>query len=146
MTIVCDQIPAVSDTPTMIVPTEVVATGDNPERTVFDYHVTGNNKGECENLRWRRTALHVGIVGDDPDEPFSDAESDSEHDGSPAKFVHKLARIPLPQRTARPATSAGSSPATGSGGHQAVSWASRAIVAFPLVKSVRNHALAKSEA
>ena len=50
MTIVCDQIPAVSDTPTMKVPTEVVATGDHPERTVFDYHVTGNNKGECENL------------------------------------------------------------------------------------------------
>ena len=46
------------------------------------------------------------VVGDDPDEPFSDNEdSDSEHDGSPAKFVHKLAKIPIPQRTARPARS-----------------------------------------
>ena len=61
-------------------------------------------------------------MGDDPDEPFSDnEESDSEHDGSPARFVHKLAKIPIPQRATRPTTAARSSPATGAGGHQAVS-------------------------
>ena len=72
--------------------------------------------------RRRRTAFRAGVVGDDPDEPFSDnEESDSEHDGSPARFVHKLAKIPIPRRTARPTTEAQSSPATGAGGHQAVS-------------------------
>ena len=61
-------------------------------------------------------------VGDDPDEPFSDNEgSDSENDGSPARFVHKLAKIPIPRRTARPTTAARSSPVTGAGGRQAVS-------------------------
>ena len=61
-------------------------------------------------------------MGDDPDEPFSDnEESDSENDGSPARFVHRLAKIPVPRRTARPTTADRSSPATGAGGHQAVS-------------------------
>ena len=93
-------------------------------RSVHVSEAEDGERIEAERVksRRRRTTFRAGIVGDDPDEPFSDnEESGSEHDGSPAKFVHKLAKIPIPQRTTRPATSAQSPPATGPGGHQAVS-------------------------